>query len=123
MEPRPVADLVDQLFRSHLRPDGKEYTYLEVAEALGGRVDASSIAKLRKGKITNPGRNVLLSLCRFFQVPASYFFPELDELSPSHGQQSAEQQLQVALRSSGLPPDVQQHIEGLINAFRRRQPS
>ncbi|MDP9310471.1 MAG: helix-turn-helix domain-containing protein, partial [Chloroflexota bacterium] len=98
-----VAELVDRLFKTHRRPDGREYTYHEVADALGGAIDSTSLSKLRSGAITNPGRRSLLLLCQFFHVPAAYFFPELDVLAPQDTTISAEEQLHAAFRSMGVP--------------------
>ncbi len=121
MEPPSVADLVDHLFKTRRRPDGKEYTYQEVTAALDGQLDPSYIGKLRSGKIRNPGRHALLLLCQFFRVPASYFFPELEALAPLEEEHAEEDQIQIALRSARLPPDVQGYLEGLIRAFRQQQ--
>jgi transcriptional regulator with XRE-family HTH domain len=72
-----VAELIDALFRSHRKPDGREYTYREVSEALEGKLTPSHIGKLRSGVIEDPKRETLLALCQFFSVPPDYFFPEL----------------------------------------------
>lgn len=117
---KTVGELVDQLFKTHLRPDGKEYTYQEVAAALNGELDATYIGKLRSGKITNPGRNVLKLLCLFFRVPSSHFFPELDTLAKEENI-DGEQRLQLALRSIGLDPETQAHIQALVRALSRRE--
>src|SRR5690349_5222471 len=97
---KTVAELVDDLFHTHRKPDGREYTHKEVSLALGGAVEPSHLSKLRTGKIPNPGRETLLALCHFFQVQPSYFFPELDALA-QQARQSAGQPdlLRVALRS------------------------
>ena len=71
---KTVAELIDDLFITHRKEDGREYTHKEVCEALGD-VAPSHLSRLRSGIISNPGREVLLSLCRFFKVPPSYFFP------------------------------------------------
>src|SRR6476659_939354 len=72
-----IADLVNDLFRTHRKPDGREYSSSEVSRALNGELDPTYMAKLRRGGIPNPGRNTLLLLCRFFGVAPTYFFPEL----------------------------------------------
>jgi len=73
-----VAQLLNDLFRNHLKPDGQEYTNTDVSLALNNEISVSALSKLRRGEIPNPSRNVLLLLCQFFGVPASYFFPELE---------------------------------------------
>jgi transcriptional regulator with XRE-family HTH domain len=128
MKPTPsLAELVDALFKTHLREDGREYSTYEVAkriEELGcGRVNASHIAKLRRGESANPSRDILLRLCMFFRVPASYFFPELDQLSLYQGKAEEDPAIQarVAFRAAGLTPDEQAHLEGIFAALRRRR--
>lgn len=121
MEPMPTAHLVDQLFRTHLKPDGQEYSYQEVSKALRGELDPSYIAKVRRGVIKNPGRDALMHLCLFFHVPASYFFPELEALAPTDEKASEQSltSLRMAFRSMNLSPDVQKYLEGIIVALRR----
>lgn len=114
---KTVAELVDDLFRVYRRPDGKEYTYKEISVALGGVVEPSHISKLRTGKITNPGRETLLSLCRFFRVPPSYFFPEFHTLVPD----SEANTINVALRAARLSPEVEKKLEELIQALQQEQ--
>ena len=120
--PTNTAQLVDYLFKTHLKPDGQEYSYQEVSKALGRELDPSYLAKVRRGVIKNPGRDALMHLCLFFRVPASYFFPELETLAP--GQQTPEEEsmnsLRVAFRSMNLSPDVQKYLEGIITALRNQ---
>lgn len=115
-----AAELVEQLFKIHRRADDKEYSLAEVAAKLrtfGISVDSTTLGKLRSGEIPNPGRRVLLGLCQFFRVPASYFFPELDELGPQ--QETPEEQLHAAFRSMGVPLDVQEHLIGVARTFKK----
>src|SRR5690242_9738184 len=118
-----TAQLVDYLFKTHLRPDGQEYSYHEVSKALGGVLDPSYLAKVRRGVIKNPGRDALMHLCLFFKVPASYFFPELQALAPE--QENPEEEsinsLRMAFRSMNLSPDVQRYLEGIIAALRNQE--
>lgn len=114
-----VAKLVDELFRTHRRSDGREYTYKDVSLALGGVVEPSHISKLRTGKIANPGRETLLCLCRFFHVAPSYFFPELD--STYAQEKSYLNSLRVALATAGLGTEVEEKLEELIRALQREK--
>ena len=118
-----IGQLVDQLFKTHLRPDGKEYSYQDVAAALNGEIDSTYLGKLRNGKVPNPGRNVLKLLCLFFEVPASYFFPELEPMAAGEEDPAldGEKRLLIALRSAGLSADVQAHLQALIKALRQQQ--
>lgn len=111
---KTVAELVEDLFQTHRKPNGKEYTYVEIAEALGGIIDPSHISKLRSGRIKNPSRETLLALCQFFKVPSSYFFPELNivETPPE------EDILALAARSS-LSEEVQTKLKELIKAMQK----
>lgn len=120
---RPAADadcaeLVDQLFKTHVRPDGKEYTYQEVSHALGGELDPTLIGKLRSGKTKNPSRNTLKLLCSFFKVPPSYFFPDLSPIQEQIA--TSEQEAHMFLRSLELDPDMQAHLKAFVEAVRKR---
>jgi transcriptional regulator with XRE-family HTH domain len=120
---RSIAELVDALFQTHRRPDGKEYTYQEVSNGINGELDPSYITKVRKGIIKNPGRDALKLLCLFFHVPASYFFPELDSLAAPEGdpEQQKKDNIRMALRSAGLTPEAQAHVESLIDMLRQKK--
>jgi len=113
---KSTAELVDHLFKTCLKENGREYSYREVSRAMDGQVSPAALAKLRSGEIENPGRQVLLLLCKFFKVPASYFFPELDDLAAVS---TDEERIEIALRATSLPRDVQQHIQWLIKAIQR----
>jgi transcriptional regulator with XRE-family HTH domain len=116
---KTVAELINDLFRTHRRADGREYTHKDVSVALGGLVEPSHLSKLRTGKITNPSRETLLALCNFFQVPSSYFFPELPSLPAPQatGAEAQKDLVRLALRSAGLRPEVEAKLEELINAL------
>jgi transcriptional regulator with XRE-family HTH domain len=117
-----IAELVERLFKTHRRPDDKEYSLSEVATKLktfGISIDSTTLGKVRSGEISNPGRRVLLGLCQFFRVPASYFFPELEALAPQAETPTPEEQLHAAFRSMGVPPDVQEHLIGVARTFKK----
>ena len=61
-----TAQLVDQLFKVHRKPDGQEYSYQEVSKALGGELDPSYIAKVRRGVIKNPWQRCINALMPLF---------------------------------------------------------
>jgi len=126
MEHITVADLIDNLFRTCLKEDGQQYSMNEVAtgiERLGfGTLTASYIAKLRRGDIVNPGRDVLMKLCLFFNVPGSYFFPELEQVGKQQNvEHDAVTRLRIAFRSIGLDDDEREQIEGLIDILRNKR--
>jgi transcriptional regulator with XRE-family HTH domain len=109
-----VAELVNRLFATHRKENGQEYTNQEIAQRMNYEMSPSSIGKIRNGIVPNPGRTALLLLCRAFDVPAAYFFPELE-----NQEEQNEAQLKVALRNSGLNTEAQLYLEGLIEALRK----
>jgi transcriptional regulator with XRE-family HTH domain len=108
--------MVDRLFQTHRKPDGSEYSSQEVSRLLKQRydeeIDGSYIAKVRRGQIKNPGRDALKQLCLFFEVPASYFFPELAGLEPANAPEP-----NIASLFRRLPSHVQDRVEALIAVF------
>ena len=124
MESSSIGTLVDHLFQTIQHPSGREYTYSEVAEATG--MDPSYIRKLRLNHIPNPGISTISALCRFFGVNASYFFPELAMLQGASASDSAlhdpeQVPFRLALRSTGLTPEAQAYIEGLVTLLQQRE--
>lgn len=121
-----IANLINALFRTYKSSDNQEYSNKEVCDALDGAIEASHLSRLRKGKIANPGRDTLLALCRFFRVPPSYFFPELQTIehdadaNPEHIEAN-DPMLQIALKSTGITPEVQEKLEQLIRALRQQK--
>jgi len=122
--PPTTAELLDALFRARLRPDGTEYSYLEVARTIkaqsGRSIDPSYIGRIRSGDVKNPGREALMLLCRFFEVPSAYFFPELSQdyqmptvsMDPVAG-------VGALLRRSGVSQRVTSDLENLIRTLQR----
>jgi transcriptional regulator with XRE-family HTH domain len=106
-----IADLVNKLFETHRRQDGREYTNIEVARTIG-KIDASYLTKLRSGRVNNPTRDTLLALCQFFKVEPSYFFPELN-LAPSPPQQLQAHQYKV-----DMVPEIAEKVDEILNMLR-----
>jgi transcriptional regulator with XRE-family HTH domain len=79
--PKTLADKLDYLFRT-VRPKGRgEYTYREVAQAINGAPDGTTISasylwQLRRGEKDNPTIKHIEALAKFFGVPASYFLDD-----------------------------------------------
>jgi transcriptional regulator with XRE-family HTH domain len=80
-----LAEKIDRLFRTHLSPRGREYSYREVAVAIskgndarrdGETISAAYLWGLRTGVKDNPTMKHLQALARFFQVSPAYFFEE-----------------------------------------------
>jgi len=102
---------IDILFRTFTRPDGKEYTYGEVALGTSGAISSSYLCKLRRGQNFSPGFNKLESLAGFFGVPVGYFFKELTPKDED------ELRLIAALRE----PDVREIAERALALDREGQ--
>ena len=70
--PRTLPEKIDYLIR-HVHPrDRKPYTHPEIAEATG--LSTGLLSALRSGKNTNPTKDTLERLARFFGVSEAFFF-------------------------------------------------
>jgi transcriptional regulator with XRE-family HTH domain len=67
-----IGAKVDHLFRTITQPNGKPYTYKQVAAGTG--LNFSYLRKLRVGKVASPSRGVLERLTTFFGVTPDYWF-------------------------------------------------
>lgn len=104
---KTVGEVLDDLFASHCKPDGRQYSHVEVARALGGQLEASYIGKIRAGKVENPTRQTILLLCQFFSsvgkpVSADCFFPEFTASEKPSRSGVNQDSFDEALRASGL---------------------
>ncbi len=59
--------------RRRARPDGSRYTQTEVVEGTHGVLTRVYLWKLRTGRATNPGFQIIKALADFFQVDTNYF--------------------------------------------------
>ena len=114
---KTVAELIDELFKTHTNPDGRELSYQEVARMTGNQLNPTHISKMRNGNIPNPTRNSLLLLCQVFNVPAAYFFPELERTSPSEGDTETEKVF--ARRAAQLPKEAQVHLSAFLEILEK----
>lgn len=80
---RTLAERVQYLFEVRRRPDGTRYAINEVAAASRGMAAKSNLHNIRNGDNENPTRETLIALAVFFEVPIAYFFPELDNQTPT----------------------------------------
>jgi transcriptional regulator with XRE-family HTH domain len=70
------AERLSQLFEHARRPDGKEWSALQVAKAVSATGVATShqyVSQLRSGERNNPRFVLVEALAAFFAVPVSYF--------------------------------------------------
>ncbi|GAC1554651.1 MAG: hypothetical protein NVS2B7_30630 [Herpetosiphon sp.] len=112
---KTIGSLLNDLFSTHRRPDGREYSCSDVARLLDGKIDPSYLARMRKGKIENPTRQTLLLLCQFFEISPNYFFPELEINAPPGGPS-----LQSRLHGVNLSPEVEEKLAALIQAMHKQ---
>lgn len=72
-----IAERLDHLFVTQLRPDGQEYTYQELAAAFDGQLDPDEVAQLRTGIIPDEqvSLRTIFQISRFFYVSPQYFYP------------------------------------------------
>ncbi|TVR25292.1 MAG: helix-turn-helix domain-containing protein [Anaerolineaceae bacterium] len=67
----PLSQQINLLFEYIKKPDRQPYTLKEVSQATG--ISLPSLSQLRNGRSVNPQLTTLRALCRFFNVPLSYF--------------------------------------------------
>lgn len=113
---KTIADLLDDLFRSHRKPNGREYSHVEVCEALEMAIEPSHMGKMRNGTIKNPKRDTLLALCQFFQVSPTYFFPELPPMAVPAGQEQGEL-VSALMGTICLPPEAKRELEAFLRVL------
>ncbi|MBL1098726.1 helix-turn-helix domain-containing protein [Streptomyces coffeae] len=129
-----LADRLNYLFAT-MHPPGAPYTNAHVAEEISGSEEYGKaglteqyLSMLRNGKRTNPSPDLLRALAKFFAVPVGYL---LGDLSPSQAER-VEEEVRflvamrdkrvrgIALRSVGLPPEVQDSLTAIISQFRQQ---
>ncbi len=99
-KPDSLAGRLDLLFRTKHPAGAREPRNQEVADARvqagGPKGTGAYLSLLRTGRRSNPHRELLTALARYFGVPVSYFLDDqaADELT-------GQLQLLVALRDSG----------------------
>lgn len=121
MPPKTVAELLNELFRDHRKPNGREYSNSEVSRALGKQLSADYISKIRRGDITNPGRNALLLLCQHFKVSPMHFFPEYSAFEVETSDISEQESSEVlAHQIAELSPEARSQLAKLLNLLRKK---
>ena len=101
-KPDSLAGRLDLLFRTKHPAGAAEPSYQQVADAIvqagGPKVTGAYLYMLRTGRRTNPHRELLTALARYFGVPISYLLADDDE---DANDLTGQLQLLVALRDSG----------------------
>jgi len=129
--PRPsLADKINRLFEvMHPRgrgPLSNEEVAAEITAGGGATISASYLWLLRTGKRNNPTASHLEALARYFGVTPAYFFDEEvagdieRELDLLKAMRDAGVK-HLALRASGLTPDVLSAITVMLEQARKAQ--
>ncbi len=129
--PRPsLADKINRLFEvMHPRgrgPLSNEEVAAEITAGGGATISASYLWLLRTGRRDNPTASHLEALARYFGVTAAYFFDEEvagdieKELDLLKAMRDAGVK-HLALRASGLTPDVLSAITVMLEQARKAQ--
>ncbi len=126
---REIADKVNYLFQNYRKPNLDRYSYSEVEELTGGKIDQSWISKLAHGQTIRPGIRVLKALTDFFQVDPVFWFKDLNDWIkeqetskiPAEDENIGEL-YNVALRSMKAisPEDAHQVLMDLIKSLEKR---
>ncbi|KNB53754.1 helix-turn-helix domain-containing protein [Streptomyces caatingaensis] len=130
-----LAVRLNYLF-ANMHPPGAPYTNAHVAEEIGrckeeyGGVTVTEqyLSMLRNGKRTNPSPDVLRALAKFFAVPVCYLMGGLSDSQAARVEDEVrflaamrDQRVRsIALRSVGLPPEVQDSLSAIICQFRQQ---
>jgi transcriptional regulator with XRE-family HTH domain len=121
---------LDELFNRIKKPDGKPFSYGDVAKGIQAEgepsITAGYIWKLRTGAVKNPGYRVIKAIARFFDVPVAYFFEEerdeterLTEINLARQLKDSPQVQKIALRASSLADAEQEAILAMISAIQK----
>ena len=68
-----LAERLERLFEEVRKPDGSKYTQTEVIEGTHGVLTRVYLWKLRTGRATNPGFQIIQAIADFFGVDTNYF--------------------------------------------------
>ncbi|OZM73072.1 hypothetical protein CFN78_12710 [Amycolatopsis antarctica] len=130
-----LAGRLNHLFTAVRRPDGREYSNEQVAQAAaeqGVTISQSYIWQLRKGRKSNPTLKHLQALGEFFGVPPAYFFDDgvagrIDEqIERLAGERARAREAEagsearlMAMRAGELSPDRRKQVMDLLDVVYR----
>lgn len=131
----PLAQRLNYLF-ANMHPRGAPYTNAHVAEEIsrgteeygGVTLTEQYLSMLRNGRRANPSPDVLRALAKFFAVPVGYLLGDLSASQAARVEEEVtflvamrDQRVRaIALRSVGLPPEVQDSLGTIISQFRQQ---
>ena len=110
-----IGAKVDHLFRTITQPNGKPYTYEQVAAGTG--LNFSYLRKLRVGKVASPSRGVLERLTIFFGVTPDYWFRSDNMLSPDSQERHHLNQILRKIQQANLTPAQLHQLDAMVTAF------
>jgi len=128
--PHPtLAEKLDRLFQTKRGPDGREYTYAEVATGITAKgiatISAAYLCDLRNGTKENPRIKHLEALADFFAVPVTYFldgdeaatrmYAQLAAL-PAQGNRGLQR---IMLRAVDLSPETLEAVAQILEHARQ----
>ena len=128
--PHPsLAEKLDRLFQTKRSPNGREYTYAEVATGITvngiAAISAAYLCDLRNGTKENPRIKHLEALAAFFDVPVTYFLDE-DEAAtrmyaqlialPAQGNSGLQR---IMLRAVDLSPETLEAMAQILEHARQ----
>ncbi|MFF7728911.1 helix-turn-helix domain-containing protein [Streptomyces sp. NPDC008001] len=130
----PLAARLNYLF-ANMHPPGAPYTNAHVAEEITNGEEYGEtglteqyLSMLRNGRRANPSPDVLRALAKFFAVPVGYLMGDLSASQAERVEEEVrflvamrDQRVRaIALRSVGLPPEVQDSLTTIISQFRQQ---
>jgi len=121
-----LAEKINHLFATVLRPDGKRYSNDDVAGTVtadGTQISNQYLSYLRRGERDNPTKKHLEALARFFSVSPAYFFDDVKSKAIAEELQLLRALAdsgvkRVATRLGGLSPDSLRNIASIIEHVR-----
>ncbi|WP_424890880.1 helix-turn-helix domain-containing protein [Streptomyces sp. XH2] len=129
-----LAARLNYLF-ANMHPPGAPYTNSHVADEITNGEEYGEtglteqyLSMLRNGRRANPSPDVLRALARFFAVPVGYLMGDLSASQAERVEEEVrflvamrDQRVRaIALRSVGLPPEVQDSLTTIISQFRQQ---
>ncbi len=110
-----IGAKVDHLFRTITRPDGKPYTYEQVAAGTG--LNFSYLRKLRVGKVASPSRKVLERLTTFFGITPDYWFRADNALPPDVQERHQLGQVLRKIEQANLTPEQLRQLDEVVTSL------
>jgi transcriptional regulator with XRE-family HTH domain len=124
-----LADRINHLFATVLRPDGSRYSNDEVAAKMsnvadGPQISGAYLSLLRRGDRDNPTKRHLEALARFFSVSPAYFFDDAEFEAIAEELQLLRTLAdsgvkRIATRLGGLSPESLRNIANIIEQVRK----